>query len=57
MVVNDNEFETKENKIQTKDKIEPQFQYGEVGGGGGRGWGEFENNVVVTKKKENFDLL
>ena len=23
------EFETKENKIQTKDKIEPQFQYGE----------------------------
>ena len=23
------EFETKENKIQTKDKIEPQFQHGE----------------------------
>ena len=23
------EFETKENKISTKDKIEPQFQYGE----------------------------
>ena len=52
MVMCDNEFETKEKKIQTKDKIEPQFQYGEVGGGGG--WGE--NNVVVTKKKENFDL-
>ena len=28
MVVYD-EFETKENKIWTKDKIEPQFQYGE----------------------------
>ena len=53
MVVYDNEFETKENKIYTKDKIEPQFQYGEVGGGvegmgGGRGG---ENNVVVPKKK------
>ena len=24
MVMYDNEFETKENKIQTKDKIEPQ---------------------------------
>ena len=24
MVICDNEFETKENKIQTKDKIEPQ---------------------------------
>ena len=34
MVMCDNEFETKENKIKTKDKIEPQFQYGEVGGGG-----------------------
>ena len=28
MVIYD-EFETKQNKIQTKDKIEPQFQYGE----------------------------
>ena len=37
MVMYDNEFEPKENKIQTKDKIEPQFQYGEVGGGGGSG--------------------
>ena len=27
MVMYDNEFETKENKIQTKDKIEPQHQY------------------------------
>ena len=50
MVMYDNEFETKENKIQTKDKIE-QFQYGEFGGGGGS-----DNNVVVTKKK-NFDLF
>ena len=55
MVMYDKEFETKENKIQTKDKIEPQFQYGEVGGGGGGGgsrWGWGENNVVITKKKE-----
>ena len=28
MVMHD-EFETKENKIQTKDKTEAQFQYGE----------------------------
>ena len=27
MVIYDNEFETKENKIQTKDKIEPQHIY------------------------------
>ena len=27
MVMYDNEFETKENKIWTKDKIEPQHQY------------------------------
>ena len=52
MVMYDNEFETKEYKIQTTDKIGPQFQYGEVGEGGG--WGE--NNVVVTKKI-NFDLF
>ena len=44
-----NEFKTKENKIWTKDKIEPQHihqiiffdfsivQYGEAGGGGGGG--------------------
>ena len=48
MVMYENEFQTKENnKIQTKDKIRPQFQYGEMGGGGGGG----KNNVVVTKKK------
>ena len=40
MIMCDNEFETKENKIQTTDKIEPQFQYREVGG----------ENVVVAKK-------
>ena len=49
MVMYDNEFETKENKIQTKEKIRPQFQYGEGGGG--------KNNVVVTKKKNYFDLF
>ena len=29
MVMYYKEFETKEKKIQIKDKIEPQFQYGE----------------------------
>ena len=47
MVMYDNEFETKQNKIQTKDKVEPQFQYGEEGGGGGG-----ENNVVTKKIKQ-----
>ena len=37
MVMYDNEFKTKENKILTKIKTEPQFQYGEEGGGGGLG--------------------
>ena len=27
MVMYDNEFETKENKVETKDKIEPQHMY------------------------------
>ena len=27
MIIHDNEFETKENKIWTKDKIEPQQRY------------------------------
>ena len=39
LVMSDNEFETKENKIQTPDKMEPQCQYS-------------ENNVVVTKKNQ-----
>ena len=56
MVMYDNEFKTKENKIQTKDKIEPQHIYqfifldfGMERGGGGRG-DENSNVVVVTKK-------
>ena len=55
MVMYDNEFETKENKIYTKDKIEPQFQYGEVGGG----WSGVRIMLLSQKKKKkkNFDLF
>ena len=50
MVMYDNEFETKENKIQTNDKIEPQFQYGEVGREGGGGGGV--RIMLLSQKKE-----
>ena len=43
----DNEFETNEYKIETKDKIEPQFQYGKVGGG----WGGVRIMLLSQKKK------
>ena len=39
------EFETKENKIQTKDKIEPQFQYGEEV----RGENNNNNNLITCQ--------
>ena len=32
MVMNDNEFETKENKIQTRDKTEPQHRHRNIYG-------------------------
>ena len=73
MVMYSNEFwfETKENKVQTKDKIEPKhiYQYifldfgmerrGGGGGGGGGGWVVVVVRlvVVVRKKKSNIKLI
>ena len=47
------EFETKENKIQTKDKIEPQFQYGEEV----RGENNNNNNFILLSKFWLFKVI